>query len=140
MDANDSSTGVLMASVGVPYVVGNLVGKQEVKLVEAIQPAPSGLPSDLRTRFRALVEVWYRDTAQSSDPKELISHPAYLRIIGLGDKVLPLLFDELQTKPHLWFAALEALTGDDPVPDTARSTKAVREAWLEYGRRNGYIR
>lgn len=92
----------------------------------------------VRQEFQELASRWRLATEQSSDPLEKIAHPAHLRIIGLGPEVLPLVFLELAERGGLWFWALEALTGDDPVPDTA-SMKEVREAWLSYGRQHGYV-
>jgi hypothetical protein len=89
--------------------------------------------------FHHLADRWREETAQVSDVHEKILHPAYLRIMGLGPDVLPLIFRELEQRPSLWFWALEALTGEDPVPSDLDSMKEVREAWLAYGRRRGYI-
>ena len=94
--------------------------------------------ASLRQEFQELAARWRLATEQSSDPYEKIAHPAHLRIIGLGPDVLPLVFVELAERGGLWFWALEALTGDDPVPEQA-TMKEVREAWLTYGRQHGYV-
>jgi hypothetical protein len=96
------------------------------------------LPASLRQEFQELSPRWRLATEQSSDPLEKIAHPAHLRIIGLGPQVLPLVFSELADRGGLWFWALEALTGDDPVIQPA-TMKEVREAWLSYGRQHGYV-
>ena len=96
------------------------------------------VPTSLRQEFQELSARWRLATEQSSDPLEKIAHPAHLRIIGLGPEVLPLVFSELAERGGLWFWALEALTGEDPVTQPA-SMKEVREAWISYGRQHGYV-
>ncbi len=67
-------------------------------------------------------------------------HPAYQRIIGLGPAVIPLILADLARQPDHWFWALRALTGEDPVPAEARGrVKAMADAWLQWGRENGYL-
>jgi hypothetical protein len=64
----------------------------------------------------------------------------YQRIIGMGAPVVPLILEELRREPDQWFWALEAITGENPVP--AGSAGKVREmaaAWLEWGKRHGLI-
>lgn len=67
-------------------------------------------------------------------------HPAYQRIIGLGPAVIPLILADLARQPDHWFWALKALTGEDPVsPGDRGKMAAMSEAWLRWGRANGYI-
>ncbi len=94
----------------------------------------------LAGRFRDLVAQWRVDTAFESSMTKMVLHPAYQRIIGLGPDVLPLLLRELQQEPDHWFFALNALTGENPVPEEARgSIDSMSDAWLAWGRREGLI-
>ncbi len=73
----------------------------------------------------------------------MIAHPSYLRIIGLSNlstrnDVERLLLLELQDEPDHWFAALTAITGEDPVSPEHDFDEAVA-AWIEWGRHNGVI-
>jgi hypothetical protein len=61
----------------------------------------------------------------------MIAHPSYLRVIGLGKPVIPLLIKELQGSPDHWFSALEAITGENPVALNASFDQAVA-AWVEW--------
>jgi hypothetical protein len=71
----------------------------------------------------------------------MASHPAYKEIIGMGQEVVPLLLAELKRKPDFWFAALRAITGEDPVPpESAGRIKEMAQAWVEWGRSKGYIK
>ena len=115
-------------------------GNERPVAVEASARASTApLSSALEPEFRKLARRWRQETAQISDVHEKVLHPAHLRIIGLGPDVLPLVFAELEQRPTLWFWALEALTGADPVPEGTSSMKAAREAWLAYGRQHGYL-
>jgi hypothetical protein len=66
-------------------------------------------------------------------------HPAYQEIIGMGERVVPLLLAELRREPDDWFWALHAITGANPVP-AARggSLPAMAEAWIQWGVEKGY--
>jgi len=91
-------------------------------------------------QFRALADEWRAETSVLSDPTAKFMHPAYQRIIGMGRPALPLIFAELRDRSGHWFWALRAITGDDPVPRAdAGSIRAMRKAWLDYGKQRGYL-
>jgi hypothetical protein len=70
----------------------------------------------------------------------MASHPAYQEIIGMGQKVVPLLLTELKRKPDFWFVALREITGENPVPpESAGRIEEMARAWLKWGRSKGYI-
>ena len=90
--------------------------------------------------FQELAETWERETAVLSSITMMSIHPAYQRIIGMGSRVLPLIFRELARRPGHWFWALNAITGEDPVPpEGAGDIQRMTESWLEFGRQRGYI-
>jgi len=93
----------------------------------------------LRKRFGQLVVEWKTGCGSSSDFNEMILHPAYQQIIGMGHAVLPLLFEELESAPDHWFWALTAITGVDPVLVQAHGFREAVEAWLAWGRVNKYL-
>ena len=92
----------------------------------------------LRVEFATHVEQWLRDTRHYSIVSKKISHPSYLRIIGMGKPAIPLLLEILRDRPSHWFAALKATTGID-VSKHSRSPSEARVAWLEWGMEHGYI-
>src|ERR1700729_4415014 len=49
--------------------------------------------------FREHADRWKNDTGHMSSLSKAITHPSYLRIIGMGKKVLPLLLKELRERP-----------------------------------------
>ena len=64
----------------------------------------------------------------------------YQRTIGLGSMAVPLILAELRRETDHWFWALEAITGENPVPvDAAGNVHAAAEAWLRWGRDKGLV-
>ena len=93
---------------------------------------------ELERLFSDLAQRWRRETAAHSVLQKKVLHPAYQRIIGLGPVVIPLILRELQREPSHWFWALNAITGEDPVPIGSTFEQAA-DAWLKWGRARGYL-
>lgn len=92
----------------------------------------------LEAHFRSLVKRWKNDTETDSSIVRMIRHPAYQEIIGMGEPVVPLLLAELQREPDFWFAALQKITGADPVPKaSAGRIDEMAKAWIDWGRDKG---
>jgi hypothetical protein len=97
-------------------------------------------PQQLAALFADLTEQWRSETRLLSSTSDIAMHPAYQRTIGLGPQVIPLILAELQKQPDHWFWALKALTGENPVSVAERGRlPAMANAWLEWGRKNGWI-
>ena len=95
---------------------------------------------DVEKQFNLLAEKWYLETLHSSGYLDKVLHPAYQRIIGLGKSVIPFILNELKDQPVEWFWALRALTGEDPTTATMQGKKdEIAKAWLNWGKKNGYI-
>lgn len=89
--------------------------------------------ADIDATFSALAREWKEATIFLSSPVEAAMHPAYQRIIGLGRDAIPLLVRELRQDPDHWFWALEAITGESPVPADARGHfERMTQAWLDW--------
>ena len=83
--------------------------------------------------FSKLAEDWRKETCYLSDISEICTHPAYQRIIGMGSTALPFIFAALAREPEQWFWALEAITGEQPVPqEYAGNLERMRHYWLEW--------
>ena len=94
----------------------------------------------LEERFNALVRKWKRETIHFSLIQQMVLHPAYQEIIGLGPKVIPLILSELRKEPDFWFWALRALTGEDPITEEMRGDlEAMTDAWLSWGHTHAYL-
>jgi hypothetical protein len=95
---------------------------------------------EINKEFRALADQWHMETGHLSSPEQIAGHRNYLRIIGKGEQVLPLILNDLRTRGGFWYTALEALTDASPVPPSAAGDMlAVRDAWINWGRQRGYV-
>ncbi len=92
----------------------------------------------LEVRFQQLAEQWKKETKYISSLSKMALHPAYQKIIGLGQPAVALILAELQKNPDHWLWALHAITGEDPAQPNATFQEAV-EAWIEWGRSKGYL-
>jgi hypothetical protein len=90
-------------------------------------------------RFRRLETTWIAATGALSDDADIVEHPAFREIVGLGEAVVPLMLRDLAQRPRLWVWALQEITGENPVPVADRGKIArMSEAWLRWGRAKGY--
>ena len=90
-----------------------------------------------RELFLRLVEQWHVErVGAASSMAEMIACPSYLRIIGMGLRALPLIMEHLEREgdePDHWCAALEAITGENPVREDAHGdTVRIADAWIEW--------
>ncbi|MCY4449837.1 MAG: N-6 DNA methylase [Chloroflexi bacterium] len=91
--------------------------------------------------FDRLVSEWEHDRPKGVDLHEMVMHPAYQRIVGMGVQAVPWLLERLERQPGHWFVALGTITGADPVPTESQGKiDEMAAAWLEWGRRLGYLR
>lgn len=99
-----------------------------------------GYSSLVEREFSRLATDWKEETRHWSSVRKMLAHPNYLRIIGLATisrrEVQRLLLRELRDEPDYWFAALTAITGENPVSRDADFDQAVN-VWLKWGRERG---
>jgi hypothetical protein len=113
------------------------------RFIEALSSRRKREKYKLADAFREQVERWKDETGHLSSLTKAISHPSYLRIIGLanestGHEIERLILHELESEPDHWFAALSAVTGEDPVKPEHDFDDAVA-AWLAWGREKDII-
>lgn len=95
---------------------------------------------DAARLFIALKNEWLEATAHHSSIEIITSHPAYLKIIGLGADALPYIFADLLESTNHWFVALNAITRENPVPARHRGNmEKMAEAWVKWGIKNKYL-
>jgi hypothetical protein len=95
--------------------------------------------AQIEKTFFELANQWRRETNHMSIMSDIILHPAYQRIIGMGLDVVPLILRELSKEPDHWFWALRSITGANPVKSEDKGRlKKMAEAWLDWGRQHGY--
>jgi len=101
---------------------------------------PSEQAETIEKRFRRLESHWLKETGHLSSSTKIIGHPAFQEIIALGQAVVPLMLRDLEEKPRLWVWAFPDITGVDPVSVSDRGNIAkMSEAWVRWGRANGYF-
>jgi hypothetical protein len=88
--------------------------------------------------FQALAAHWRKETRHLYSVSQMAMHPAYQRIIGMGEAVVPLILKEMQQHGGHWLWALHAITGEDPAPPDANFHEALR-SWLQWGCEKGYL-
>ena len=95
---------------------------------------PSHKYKTAEQKFQALRGEWESALGPTSSIAEMVMHPAYQQIVGIGLPAIPILLRELQKQPEHWFWALRAITGVDPVPSQDRGdiVKMAR-AWEKWG-------
>jgi hypothetical protein len=95
-------------------------------------------PAELQKEFDRNARQWEKETRYLSSVPDIVMHPSYQRILGMGRQALPLIFHELATKPNHWFWALNAIAGQDAARGETTFEGAV-DAWLRWGKEYGYI-
>lgn len=93
-------------------------------------------------RFKKLAKTWKSETELVSKVTKRIFHPAYQKIIGMGESAIPLILNDLlENGPDDWFWALTAITDENPITkEMAGNMAAMTEAWLQWGKTAGYLK
>jgi hypothetical protein len=99
---------------------------------------PEDKTSQLDQIFNRLAKRWYSETRRLASAEQMVLHPAYQQIIGMGKDALPLIFKELNRTRGHWIWALAMILRDDKAKPGMNFREAV-DAWLAWGRNNGYI-
>ena len=133
----------LLNPTGSSSAVGEDASELEVNFNEAVSEyliPYSTQEKDLLHKFCNLVVTWEDETMMVSSVSELITHSAYLQIIGMGGEVVPFLLFELQRKPNHWFIALQSITGENPIPESHYGNVPLMiKDWLKWGKQNKLI-
>lgn len=94
---------------------------------------------ELEQEFNALADRWHRETRLLSSVSKMAMHPAYQGIIALGRSVIPFVLRDLKKTRDHWLWALYVLSRfHDPAPPDATFDEAV-DAWLAWGKEQGYL-
>jgi hypothetical protein len=100
----------------------------------------SGAADILQQQFDRLVAEWKLGRGHSSKVEDLVIHPSYQRIIGMGAMAIPFLITEMRERPDHWDWALRAITGTDPVPREAWGKLGqIGAAWVAWAVEHGYV-
>jgi hypothetical protein len=97
-------------------------------------------PDRVSSEFKKHERRWLSQTRHISSPFDKYLHPSYARIIGLGWAVVPHLLNSLKRQPNDWFYALRAVTGENPVPNSASGdVRRMANLWIAWGEARGLI-
>jgi hypothetical protein len=115
----------------------SVVSNGTILLPEGVQ-LPEGTHVEVivknETEFRKLADQWHDETKLFSSISKQVNHPAYQRIISMGEVALPWILRELRDRPAHWFDALRAIAKETPVSPGDRANPALaRQAWLTWG-------
>lgn len=104
------------------------------------RPAAPAIDEAAQVEFDRLARSWIEETQSLTSLTRMTRHPAYQAIIAMGESAIRPILRDLQRAPELWGPALHAITGALPVPaaDAGRVAR-VADAWLAWGRENGYV-
>lgn len=73
------------------------------------------------------------ETLLSSSSREAMANENFRAILAMGRPAIPLVLQEISTRPDLLMAALPELTGENPVPIEARGDmNAMAAAWIDW--------
>jgi hypothetical protein len=90
-------------------------------------------------RFAQLMENWRKKIRYSSSLKRNILQPEYWDIIQMDKAALPFIFREMEGPRWAdWLFALRVIA-DRTVGTSESGINEVRDAWLKWGRDNGYL-
>ena len=95
--------------------------------------------------FQTFAKEWKARKRTSSRAQDIIIHPSYMRIVGMGKPAVPFILLQLQAEvrhaePDHWFAALWAITGENPVPPASRGNLVeMAKAWIDWGVARGFL-
>jgi hypothetical protein len=114
--AERATSGTIRRGVRQPAFARDLDGDGLMDSAPTTKPPAPGLSETVEERFRRLEATWNAETGYLSSYTDIVEHPAFREIIGLGKAVVPLMLRDLQERPRLWVWALPEITGADPVP------------------------
>jgi hypothetical protein len=113
--------------------------KSPSRIIEGISIVDKHSTEKIREEFANLAFQWIQQVQGGSSTVEMSKHPAYQKIINLGRDVIPFLLQDLCQNPIYWIPVLRQITQENPVlPEQRGKIKQMAEAWLDWGRQNGY--
>ena len=94
------------------------------------------------TLFQQLASDWRAERGATSSVTRMAMYPAYQRLIGMGEKAVPLILRQMENEgddPDHWFWALQSITGQNPVTEKARGDmREMARTWLDWAYMAGY--
>lgn len=118
-------------------IIDRFIAKPILRLVVSDRTAEE---EEAAERFAVLAKQWRIERDRGSDVAAMIDHPSYRSIIDIGELAVRPILEDLRRKPDHWFPALNAITGANPVSiEQEGRLKGMADAWIEWGRGEGYL-
>jgi len=113
----------------------------QVTVIAVEGSVPSGSSSrDVEAEFGSLSQNWRKEVGAESALPRITGNLNYLRIIALGEGVVPFILRDLEREAAPWFLALRAITGEQNVGrEYAGNFRKMADSWIAWGRQKGYI-
>ena len=123
----------------VPQSQPSPIGSAGVRLLELLVSS-SDIQTEIAVEFSELANRWHRETGMYSLSIQKTSHPAYLRIVGMGSRAIPFILKDLRQHGGHWYQALESILGYSPVQiDEPGNIRQIKAQWLAWGHRAGHL-
>ena len=96
----------------------------------------------LECLFERLTDSWIEETWMHSSTSIIMNNNNCKQLIGLGEKIVPLILEKYQESPSVrWSCLLGKILGEHP--DVPREhwgkVSIIRDYWIEWGKEKGYI-
>ncbi|MEW6252253.1 MAG: hypothetical protein AB1716_16565 [Planctomycetota bacterium] len=99
-----------------------------------------GRPAADTTEEEALLNRWDLGAPRFLDVHLLAEQPLYRQIVARGRVMLPMLLAKLDGKSPQWFAALEEISGTNPIRvENEGQVAAMSGDWKQWGLERGII-
>ena len=129
-DTSHQEVVITQASLNIPTNTVTVVSSRVVPLPTA----------EDEQKFRQLAGRWREETRALSSDSDIVANFAYYQIIGMGERALPFIFNEMQAHGGRWFWALRAITGENPVRGEDRgNVRRMTETWLDWAHERNYV-
>jgi hypothetical protein len=130
---------VLILNTGPTFIFEQapLSGADVSGVVPPLRREVSRPNESLATKIARLAAQWRRETGHLSSIERKVIHPAYQSIMVTGRPGIPFVLKELKERGGHWFWALHFMSGGVEF-ENAANVQELREAWLAWGKNEGY--
>jgi hypothetical protein len=93
-----------------------------------------------RKKFYKLANKWKKQTAYLSNTKYIHKNKNCLELIKMGEKIIPLIFDELKKGDFWWFYLIRLILNDGPkIPlECSGKIDKLTTLYLNWGKERGF--
>jgi hypothetical protein len=123
-----------------PIAASDMLRALSLLLQGELKGSPSSA-TDLNAEwaeFQGLISEWKKERGATSSLTRMVMCPAYQRIIGMGQRAIPMILKQIEAEgddPDHWNWALSSITGESPVPESdLGNTMKIARTWLAWAR------